>query len=284
MIAGIAGAEWRGHDIAGDIDRRAHHAGAGADHGATGRYNRAAAKIKPQRGDSGDDEKLPHLASPFDRGTFSHPMAQVNTNFGVRMAGFQTLFATRLYQARLSPARNRVLEKTCLGLAAEDKAGHRWARAHGYGGYTSYASLNDLTRRASVLAELEHDIARHVALFVRDAQFDLSGHRLALDSLWVNVMDKGAVHALHIHPHSVVSGTYYVTVPTHAGAIRFEDPRLPMQMAAPARKTNARLENRTFVTVQPRPGMLLLWESWLRHGVEPNSARRPRISISFNYA
>jgi uncharacterized protein (TIGR02466 family) len=197
---------------------------------------------------------------------------------------FQTLFATRLYQARLAIARNALLEKTCLGLAAEDKAGQRWAREHGYGGYTSYASLNDLTRRASVIAELERDIAAHVAIFARDAQFDLGRRKLQLDSLWVNVMGKDAIHAPHIHPHAAVSGTYYVSAPPRAGNIRLEDPRLAMMMAAPARKKSARLENRGFVDVAPRPGLLLLWESWLRHGVEPNKARRPRISISFNYA
>ena len=170
------------------------------------------------------------------------------------MVGFRTLFATRLYQARLSTARNRVLEKTCLGFAAEDGAGQRWAREHGYGGYTSYASLNDLTRRASVLAELEEDIARHVAIFARDAQFDLGKRKLTLDSLWINVMDKGGVHAPHLHPHAAVSGTYYVAVPARSGAIRFEDPRLPMQMAAPPRKKSARPENRTFVAVAPKPG------------------------------
>ncbi|MES2255819.1 MAG: TIGR02466 family protein [Pseudomonadota bacterium] len=200
------------------------------------------------------------------------------------MTAFQTLFATRLYRAQLSRARNRILEQTCLGLAAEDRAGQRWVREHGYGGYTSYASLNDLTRRASVIAELERDIARHVAGFARDAQFDLGGRRLRLDSLWVNVMDRHAIHAPHIHPHSAISGTYYVTVPPKAGAIRFEDPRLAMMMAAPPRKKAARPENRCFFTVAPRPGTLLLWESWLRHGVDPNGARRSRISISFNYA
>jgi uncharacterized protein (TIGR02466 family) len=197
---------------------------------------------------------------------------------------FQTLFATRLYQARLPLARNRVLEKTCLGFAAEDRAGQRWAREHDYGGYTSYASLNDLTRRASVLDELERDIAAHVAIFARDAQFDLGRRKLRLDSFWINVMDKGAVHAPHIHPHAVVSGTYYVAVPDRSGSIRFEDPRLPMLMAAPSRKSTARPEKRSFVAVAPKPGMLLLWESWLRHGVDPNGAKRPRISISFNYA
>ncbi|HXR95150.1 MAG TPA: TIGR02466 family protein [Rhizomicrobium sp.] len=197
---------------------------------------------------------------------------------------FHTLFATRLYQTQLSLVRNRALEQTCLGFAAEDRAGRRWAKEHGYDGYTSYASLNDLTRRASVMAELEQDIARHVARFARDAEFDLGGRKLALDSLWINVMDKGAVHTAHIHPHAVVSGTYYVAVPEEAGAIRFEDPRMAMLMAAPPKKPKAKPVNRPFVIITPKPGMLLLWESWLRHGVEPNRARGPRISISFNYA
>ena len=89
----------------------------------------------------------------------------------------------------------------------------------------------------------------------------------------------------HIHPHAAVSGTYYVTAPPGAGAIRFEDPRLAMMMAAPPRKKDARgLKTAPLSTCRPKPGLLLLWESWLRHGVEPNAAKRPRISISFNYA
>jgi len=193
----------------------------------------------------------------------------------------QNLFVTRLYKGRIAPPRD--LEKTCLGLAAEDKAGQRWSKDHGYGGYTSYASLNDLPLRASIFADLERAIARHVADFARELQFDMGGRRLKLDSLWLNVMHKGAVHTPHIHPHSVISGAYYVTAPPGSGAIRFEDPRLGLMMAAPPRKPNARPENRSFVDVAPKPGTLLLWESWLRHGVEPNGARGRRISVSFNY-
>jgi uncharacterized protein (TIGR02466 family) len=192
------------------------------------------------------------------------------------------LFVTRLHRGRISLAQD--LERTCLGVAAQDQAGQRWSREHGYGGYTSYASLNDLTRRASVFEDLEKAIAKQVAAFARELQFDMTGRRLSLDSLWINVMEKGAIHAPHIHPHSVISGTYYVTVPPKSGAIRFEDPRLPMLMAAPPKKKNARPENRSFIDVVPKPGLLLLWESWLRHGVEPNRARTPRISVSFNYS
>ena len=193
----------------------------------------------------------------------------------------QTLFVTRLYQGRIAVLKD--LEGTCLAIAAEDKAGQRWSRDHGYGGYTSYASLNDLIRRASIFADLERVLAKHVTGFARELQFDLRERKLALDSLWINVMEKGAVHTPHIHPHSVISGTYYVSVPPNSGMIRFEDPRLGLMMAAPAKKPNASAENRAFVDVAPKPGLLLLWESWLRHGVQANGAKGYRISVSFNY-
>jgi uncharacterized protein (TIGR02466 family) len=193
----------------------------------------------------------------------------------------ESLFVTKLYKGRIAPPAD--LESTCLAIAAEDRAGQHWSRQHGYGGYTSYASLNDLLQRASIFADLEGSIAKHVAGFARELQFDLGGRKLKLDSFWINVMRKGAVHTPHIHPHSAVSGTYYVTVPPNSGVIRFEDPRLGLMMAAPPRRKNARPENRNFVDVTPKAGTLLLWESWLRHGVEANAARAPRISVSFNY-
>jgi uncharacterized protein (TIGR02466 family) len=56
-----------------------------------------------------------------------------------------------------------------------------------------------------------------------------------------------------------------------------------MMMAAPPRKAKARIENRSFVSIEPKAGTLLLWESWLRHEVPLNAARGERISVSFNF-
>jgi uncharacterized protein (TIGR02466 family) len=138
--------------------------------------------------------------------------------------------------------------------------------------------------RAPAFADLVKRLDGPVRDFARRVEFDLMGRKLALDSLWINVMDKGGVHSAHIHPHSVISGTYYVTVPKGASAIRFEDPRLPMMMAAPPKRERAARANKTFVTVVPKPGTVLLWESFLRHDVPPNTAKGARISVSFNYA
>ncbi|HEY0302436.1 MAG TPA: TIGR02466 family protein [Rhizomicrobium sp.] len=131
---------------------------------------------------------------------------------------------------------------------------------------------------------LRKKIDRHVATFARALDFELGGRRLKLDSLWINVMPQGGVHGGHIHPHSAISGTYYVAIPKGASAIKFEDPRLPLMMAAPVRKAQARGHNRSFVSIAPRPGTVLLWESWLRHEVPRNAARGRRISLSFNYS
>jgi uncharacterized protein (TIGR02466 family) len=55
-------------------------------------------------------------------------------------------------------------------------------------------------------------------------------------------------------------------------------------MAAPPRSEDAAEELRPFATVDPRDGMLLLWESWLRHEVMPGTGKSERLSISFNFA
>ena len=196
----------------------------------------------------------------------------------------RSLFATRFYEGDLdAPALVAELEESCRMLAEEDEAGRRWSRAHGYRGYTSYASLNDLTNRDPRFAELVRLLNRHVADFARDCAMDLGGRRLKLDSLWVNLLKPGGAHSGHIHPHSVVSGTIYVAVPPGSGALKLEDPRLPMMMAAPPRLPDAPENLRTFVYADPAPGRVFLWESWLRHEVVPGTGKGDRISVSFNY-
>ncbi|MFL6844707.1 MAG: TIGR02466 family protein [Allosphingosinicella sp.] len=196
----------------------------------------------------------------------------------------RSLFVTRFYEGSLDEG-DLVdeLGDACRGLAEEDNAGRRWSREHGYRGYTSYASLNDLPKRDPRFAELVRLLNRHVARFAADCAFDLGGRRLKLDSLWVNVLKSGGVHSGHIHPHSVVSGTIYVAVPPGSGALKLEDPRLPMMMAAPPRRQDAPEDLRTFVYAEPTAGAVFLWESWLRHEVVPGKAKGERISISFNY-
>ena len=196
----------------------------------------------------------------------------------------RSLFATRFYDAPLGDeALVAELDDACRDLAQEDRAGRAWSKEHGYRGYTSYASLDDLPVRDPRFGDLVRMLNKHVARFAKACAFDLGGKKLKLDSLWVNVLKSGGTHSGHIHPHSVVSGTLYIAVPPGSGALKLEDPRLPMLMAAPPRLDDAADDLKTFVYAEPDVGSVFLWESWLRHEVTPNAAKSERISISFNY-
>jgi uncharacterized protein (TIGR02466 family) len=172
---------------------------------------------------------------------------------------------------------------TAYALAADDVAGQRWCKAQGYLGYTSYGSLNDLPWRASVFQDLAIILDRHAKIFARSLGLDLQGRALTLDSLWVNILPPGGCHSGHVHPNSVLSGTYYVSLPKKSAVLKLEDPRLPLMMAAPPRTADAPRDQQTFIYVEPKAGTLLMWESWLRHEVPAHMGKHDRISISFNY-
>ena len=203
------------------------------------------------------------------------------------MPDIKSLFVTRIYHATLKEFGVAIdpdeLEAICLSVSEDDEAGQQWCEDNKFPGYTSYASLADLDWRFPIFKDLIKTLNKHVVNFVKDLQFDLDNKKIKLDSIWINILPEGGVHTSHLHPHSVISGTTYVKMPEGTSAIKFEDPRLPMMMAAPGRKKNVRSELSNFVYIEPSVGEVLLWESWLRHEVPMNMSDEERISISFNY-
>lgn len=109
---------------------------------------------------------------------------------------------------------------------------------------------------------------------------------------WANVNRFGDYHDLHNHPHSYLSGTYYVQMPqdgerealetrpdVRPGRITFYDPRgASANMGAIRDDPYIEAE----YTVFPEPGTLMLWPAFLYHFIHPNLSRTPRITISFN--
>ncbi len=196
----------------------------------------------------------------------------------------KSLFHTPLYHAQLSGALNsQELAATCLSIAEDDEAGQQWCDENDFPGYTSYASLDDLPWRMPIFADVKTALDAHVLRFAKELHFDLGERPLRLDSLWINILPEGGIHTAHIHPHSVISGTTYEAMPEGTSAIKFEDPRLAMMMAAPPRLKGAPEALQPFVYVTPSVGDVLMWESWLRHEVPMNMAEEDRISVSFNY-
>lgn len=191
------------------------------------------------------------------------------------------IFPSTLYEAALFPKSaqaklHKQIRKEADDLMNLDRAGIAWSKDFYRNGYTSYASANQLQRQSSTFATLEEKIDKHVAKFCRHLGFKLGGTKLKMSTCWINVMPPNTHHSLHIHPLSVISGTYYVQIPTGASAIRFEDPRLDRFMNSPPRQSLQ-------YSLTPNSGKVVLFESWLRHEVPTNTTKTPRISVSFNY-
>lgn len=200
----------------------------------------------------------------------------------------ESLFATSLYKApvaassvvkRLNPQLLREIED----LAHDDQAGIEWSQKNYANGFTSYASANQMHKFSPTFADLELLIRKHVQTYLKSLKLQVKPRDLQMSTCWVNVMDSDSSHSLHIHPHSVISGTYYVQMPKNSSAIRFEDPRYAQFMARPPVDPGAPPKLQTHFAVPATAGDLILFESWLKHEVPRNSSKTPRISISFNY-
>lgn len=198
-------------------------------------------------------------------------------------AWFPTLIYSEPLQASGLNRLNDDLADECRRLREFDAAGRRWSDRNYPGGYTSYASMNELHRFSSSFASLGKKLERHVRSFARRLDMDLRGRTINLTDLWVNIMPPAAAHSLHLHPLSFISGTYYVVTPPGCPGLKFEDPRLSRFMAAPPKLPSSRRENQVHVTYPAKAGNVLLFESWLRHEVTSNRVDAERISVSFNF-
>lgn len=94
---------------------------------------------------------------------------------------------------------------------------------------------------------------------------------------WSVRLQRNGFHVNHFHPEGLVSSAYYVEVPQEvedpglkSGWIKFGEPRHP----------RPGLEPEHFV--QPRPGRLVLFPSYMWHGTNPIYGSAPRTCIAFD--
>jgi Tfp pilus assembly protein PilF len=101
--------------------------------------------------------------------------------------------------------------------------------------------------------------------------------RARLTGCWSVRLRRGGFHVNHIHPEGWLSSAYYVEVPdevedaqTKSGWIKFGEPRMPVPGAGPA------------YFVQPVPGRLVLFPSYMWHGTMPIHGDEPRMTVAFD--
>jgi uncharacterized protein (TIGR02466 family) len=132
-------------------------------------------------------------------------------------------------------------------------------------------------------ARIEQAISSYIADFQADAGHPfLARHsrNFRYAGAWSCLMRGQGFHTNHLHPEGWISSCYYVTVPgetdnheTRNGWIKFGEPSLELPLKDPVRRA-----------VQPVPGRLVLFPSYMWHGTIPLEAGSPRTTIAFDVA
>ena len=199
----------------------------------------------------------------------------------------EMVFPSYIYRGALPPktaARlNKDLTREIAAMEEIDDDGRTWSEERYVGGYTSYSSMAQLHQTSPNFAELKDLLAPHVTRFSKALKWDLQGRQIEMSNCWANSMGYGTHHTLHTHPLSVLSGVYYVNLPSGSSPFKIEDPRMGLLMAAPPRKSSAPARVQNYIEILSKPGQFILFESWMRHEVPPHRGQSRRLSISFNY-
>jgi tetratricopeptide (TPR) repeat protein len=120
------------------------------------------------------------------------------------------------------------------------------------------------------IADMKQD-EKHPLLSRRTRNFDYTGS-------WSSRLRDCGFHTNHVHPEGWISSCYYVALP-HAvedterrqGWIKFGEPALDVALKDPIRRA-----------IQPRPGRLVLFPSYMWHGTVPFHDAQPRTTIAFD--
>ena len=105
--------------------------------------------------------------------------------------------------------------------------------------------------------------------------------QLVMRELWANVSCKHAYNNVHNHPNSLLSGVYYVQADTESGDLSLLDPRKQAWVIQPDFSERNQM-NAPVQFIVPEAGTLVIFPSWLEHGVNQNLSEADRISIAFN--
>jgi hypothetical protein len=128
---------------------------------------------------------------------------------------------------------------------------------------------------------IDEAVARYIEDMGEDAAHPLRARRagdFAYAGSWSSRLRDCGFHVNHIHPDGWISSCYYVAVPdatkeqaTRQGWIKFGEPALDVELKTPIRRA-----------IQPVPGRLVLFPSYMWHGTVPFRDNAARTTIAFD--
>ncbi len=196
------------------------------------------------------------------------------------------LFSTPLVVGKFAGAAALASEIGAIARARRDS--HPGVAQTNVGGWHStYDMTNWGGASARTLANLAIGLAKNASVFADGSPDDYNW----TVQMWANISGPGASNSVHVHPGSLWAAVFYVDMGQDSpgedvgGRLHFEDPRHPLPSM---RHESFRLTDASgaayngALTVNSAVGDLVLFPSWLKHGVSTFTGSGERISIAMN--
>jgi|GEM_PF-393668 len=182
------------------------------------------------------------------------------------------LFPTRIWQARLAALIPQLEPWVHAALALRAASPRPAGRTNRQG----WNSEDMAVLEQPVFAPLQQAIHAGCVSALREMGVGDSAFRL---QSWINMHDRGGFNFLHVHEGSLLSGSFYLKVPSGSGKFVFRDPR-PGVVHGYVK--GAVPNGYSDIQLAPDAGLLVLFPCWMEHYVEPHDSDEPRIAIAFN--
>ena len=191
-------------------------------------------------------------------------------------------FSTPLLVEDIDPAARDAIHAKVSAYLASERAKRDIEPAPEESVATSYYRPEAQVLADADLRELEQFVITAATTFLEKG-LRLPPRRLEIERSWINVFKPGAQEAQHSHDGSLLSCSYYVEAPEHCGDLAFPDPIGPRRSYRAFTQT----AGDNFLTLhemafKPQAGRLIMFESWIQHGVHCNKSDQVRISLAFN--
>ena len=185
-------------------------------------------------------------------------------------------FTTPIWQFNLENSQN-LNQNLLLLIEKEQKQDPQGLTRSNKLGWHSRTNLHQKEELKDLIYIINHQTSK----IIQEQQWDLTNCQLIIDNCWAMVNYQYGFSKVHSHANSIFSGVYYINIPEQSGNIFFIDPRPgKMVLRPPLKEVNSWTTQQ--VSYEPQAGMMLIFPSWLWHGVEPNLSNKVRVSISFN--
>jgi len=133
------------------------------------------------------------------------------------------------------------------------------------------------------LVDLKEFCERHIKIYVKEV-LGIQKEELTfyITQSWLSITQPGKRHNLHWHQNSLISGVFYTSVEVD-DYIAFYDPNYVKKNMLLLNRDENQAWNSDMYMVKANNNELLLFPSWLDHGIVPNKwTTMDRISLSFN--